>query len=296
MLREDALHNPDRAPDRLARFLLLRGRFREALAIRDPRSASRRPTTPILHQFETVGAPGPRPRGIWPASSASSTRRRRGPRTIARREVRVRSRLPGRGGARPDARSRSWRTCPGTRALVDALMTWRRDGAAAALPTLRRSPGRPGDAESGPPEAASWYRCRVRRRGGRDEAAVGDLRRFQRFYYPLGQLEDRGPIPVACSSRRAVLDGWASRSRPGRHWHGSKTSCHRRTRITRSAPRRGGPASESRRRAEVRSNGIQCRTSEPEGGTRRCQQAPQEARTSNPSAIAWCSGHPGSAT
>jgi hypothetical protein len=77
---------------------------------------------------------------------------------------------------------------PGTRKLVDALVAWRAAGPGAALGALREvARGEPYTAELGPPDAVSWYAAECAFEASRDEAALADLRRFQRFYYPLGQ-------------------------------------------------------------------------------------------------------------
>lgn len=77
---------------------------------------------------------------------------------------------------------------PGTRRMLDALVTWRRRGAAAALPELRRAAGGEGlhVTEILPPEAPAWLAAECALEVTPDQRALADLRRFQRFYRPLG--------------------------------------------------------------------------------------------------------------
>jgi serine/threonine protein kinase len=77
---------------------------------------------------------------------------------------------------------------PGTRRVLDALVTWRRQGAATALPELRWAAGGEGldVAEILPPEAPAWLAAECAIEVAPDERALVDLRRFQRFYLPFG--------------------------------------------------------------------------------------------------------------
>ena len=67
-------------------------------------------------------------------------------------------------------------------------MTWRRRGAAAALPELRWAAGGEGleVTEVFPPEAPAWLAAECAAEAGATEEALADLRRFQRAYRPLG--------------------------------------------------------------------------------------------------------------
>jgi hypothetical protein len=70
---------------------------------------------------------------------------------------------------------------------IDALVAWRREGAAAALPALRRlARAEPRAPASLPPEAPAWMAAECAAEAGDGEAALADLRRFQRFHFPLG--------------------------------------------------------------------------------------------------------------
>ena len=77
----------------------------------------------------------------------------------------------------------------GTRNLILAIATWRREGPVAALPALRElARGEPvWSAEAGPPDAPSWYAAECAFEASPDATALDAIRRFQRFYYPLGQ-------------------------------------------------------------------------------------------------------------
>jgi eukaryotic-like serine/threonine-protein kinase len=77
---------------------------------------------------------------------------------------------------------------PGTRRLLDALVTWRREGAARALPELRALAGGEGllVAEVLPPEAPAWLAAECAAEAERGEQVLSDVRRFQRAYRPLG--------------------------------------------------------------------------------------------------------------
>jgi serine/threonine protein kinase len=76
---------------------------------------------------------------------------------------------------------------PGTRRMLDALVTWRREGAARALPELRWAAS--GDGlevrEVFPPEAPAWLVAECALEVAPDERALADLHRFQRVYRPL---------------------------------------------------------------------------------------------------------------
>jgi tetratricopeptide (TPR) repeat protein len=186
MLREDALRDPGGAPDRLARFLFLRGRTREAMAVSDTRSTSPDPRLRFFansRQVHQVLDPRRDLEGVRRIADETAT-------WSGTHAARFAFDLAYLGDtARALSLAPLLEDEPGSSALVEALVAWRKDGAAVALPALRRlAHGDPVSAESGPPEAASWFaaECAVEAVG--DESAVGDLHRFQRFYYPLGQL------------------------------------------------------------------------------------------------------------
>jgi serine/threonine protein kinase len=183
MLRADVARGAERAPMRLESFLLLRGRFAEARAL-------------------TALQPTPTdPRERFIAGS------RRAHRLVANRDVE--------GVERVIAETRAWSREaaaslapllayvggldaaesllrdvvlePGTPELTRALVAWRRSGPASALPVLRRfARADPTSVPSIAPEARAWLaaECAMEAEGG--EAALADLRLFQRFYYPLG--------------------------------------------------------------------------------------------------------------
>ena len=186
MLREDALRDPGGAPDRLGRFLFLRGRTREALAVGDPRSTAANPRLRFLanaRQVHQVLDPRRDLEGVRRIADETAT-------WSDPHAARFAFDLAYLGDtARALSLAPLLEDEPGSSALLEALVAWRKDGAAVALPALRRlARGDPVSAESGPPEAASWFaaECAVEAVG--DESAIGDLHRFQRFYHPLGQL------------------------------------------------------------------------------------------------------------
>jgi tetratricopeptide (TPR) repeat protein len=186
MLREDALRDPGGAPDRLARFLFLRGRTREAMAVSDTRSTSPDPRLRFFansRQVHQVLDPRRDLEGVRRIADETAT-------WSGTHAARFAFDLAYLGDtARALSLAPLLEDEPGSSALVEALVAWRKDGAAVALPALRRlAHGDPVSAESGPPEAASWFaaECAVEAVGGR--SAVDDLHRFQRFYFPLGQF------------------------------------------------------------------------------------------------------------
>jgi hypothetical protein len=77
---------------------------------------------------------------------------------------------------------------PGALEMLDALVRWRRDGPAAALPDLRRLARSEPRAPTGilPPEGPAWLAAECAVEAGEGEAALADLRWFQRFLYPVG--------------------------------------------------------------------------------------------------------------
>jgi tetratricopeptide (TPR) repeat protein len=72
--------------------------------------------------------------------------------------------------------------------LLDALVAWRRNGASAGLPGLRRLlRGEPRVVTASlPPEMIPWLVAEAALEAEGPEAALMALRRFQRFYMPLG--------------------------------------------------------------------------------------------------------------
>jgi hypothetical protein len=186
MLREDAAREPGRAPSRLARFLLLRGRIREARAIIDRSPVPTDPRARYLVQSAQVH------QFLEPQMDAAGIRRITDDTSTWSQDIAAyhAHALAYVGEAeRALALARLLVDEPGSTALVGALVAWRKDGAAAALPTLRRlARGDPASPESNPPEAPSWYAAECAVEASPDEAALADLRRFQRFHRPLGQL------------------------------------------------------------------------------------------------------------
>ena len=77
---------------------------------------------------------------------------------------------------------------PAAHALLEALLAWRRDGAAAGVQRLRAlQRGEPRVLTEGfPPELISWLVAEAALEAEGPAAAVEELRRFQRFFYPLG--------------------------------------------------------------------------------------------------------------
>lgn len=185
MLREDAAREPDREGDRLVRFLLLRGRTREAKVILDRRPV---PSDPRLRyyfgarQVNQFLAPRRDLSGVLEIADETAAWSPESAAALAPVLAYVG------GGDRAIALAEKYFVDPGTRKLVAALVTWRHEGPGAALPSLRElARGDPVSVESGPPEAPAWYAAECAFEASPDEAALLDLRRFQRFYYPLGQ-------------------------------------------------------------------------------------------------------------
>ena len=185
MLQEDAQRDPARAASRLVRYLLLRGRVRDAKAFlaRLPPPPDRRlrfySDARHLNQFLA-------PRRDLPGMQEIMDR------TVAWSPASALSLAPALAYAGDAARARDLGekhfAGGGTRRLIEALDTWRRQGAAAAFPSLRDvARGDPLSAEEGPPEAPSWYAAECAFEASPDETALEALHRFQRFYYPLGQ-------------------------------------------------------------------------------------------------------------
>jgi len=186
MLREDANRDPDRAPERLARYLLLRGRVREAAAIleRDPP-----PTDPRLRHIAHIRRanqlllPRGDAAGIVRLASESGAWSSEFAASFAPILAYV-------GEAeRAQSLARFLEDDPGTTALVSALAAWRGSGPSSALASLRRlARADPVSPQAGPPEAPSWWAAECAVAASPDESALADLRRFQRFYRPLGQI------------------------------------------------------------------------------------------------------------
>ena len=247
MLREDALREPARVANRLVRYLLLRGRVREATALLSrlppPPDARLRYYADARHLNQFLA-----PRRDLAGMQAIMDR------TVAWSPENALSLAPALAYAGDAARARDLSekhfAGPGTRRLVEALGAWHQDGAAAALPALREmARGDPFSAEEGPPEAPSWYAAECAFEASPDETALEALHRFQRFYFPLGQWRTWSyPRSLLLESR--VLERLGRRRRPGRRWRDWRTCCPRRIRTIRSSPRRARSAA-SLDRAQV---------------------------------------------
>jgi hypothetical protein len=185
MLQEDALRQPGRADSRLVRYLLLRGRVREATSVLarlppppDARlrfyADARRLNQFLVPQRDLAGIDAILDRTVaWSPENAVSL----APAVAYAGRIDRAFELVARDNADPGARK-----------LVLAIASWRREGPADALPTLRKvASGDPLPAEDGPPEAPSWYAAECAFEASPDETALEALHRFQRFYYPLGQ-------------------------------------------------------------------------------------------------------------
>ena len=185
MLREDAARSPDGGSERLVRYLLLRGRIREAKAIRDRRPPPGDPHRRYLEGSQLVNE------FLVPRRDLAAVR------TIVDEVVATTPENAGSfapalaylaGGDAALALAGHPTVDPGTRKLVAALVTWRTSGPRAALEALRGlARGEPFTAELGPPDSISWYAAECAVEVASDEAALDALHRFQRFYYPLGQ-------------------------------------------------------------------------------------------------------------
>jgi len=186
LLREDATREPDRAPERLVRFLLLRGRVREAQAILGRRPVPADPRLRFIGQARQVN------QFLAPQKDAGGIRRI-ADETAAWSEETAATFAPMLAYAGDVERAQSLASLlgeePGSQALVTALVTWRREGPGAALPALRRlARADPASPPATPPEAASWFAAECAVEASPDESSVADLRRFQRFHRPLGQV------------------------------------------------------------------------------------------------------------
>lgn len=185
MLQEDALRHPERVDSRLVRYLLLRGRVREATSVLarlppppDQRlrffSDARRVNQFLVPRRDLAGIEAILDRTVtWSPENAVSL----APAVAYAGGIDRAFELVARENADPGARK-----------LVLAIASWRRVGPAAALPALLEvASGDPLPAEDGPPEAPSWYAAECAFEASPDEVALEALHRFQRFYYPLGQ-------------------------------------------------------------------------------------------------------------
>jgi tetratricopeptide (TPR) repeat protein len=77
---------------------------------------------------------------------------------------------------------------PTAREMFEAIVAWRRGAPAAALPPLRRlARGEPEVFVTGslPPDALAWLAAECAFDAGEGEAALADVRWYQRFYFPL---------------------------------------------------------------------------------------------------------------
>jgi hypothetical protein len=185
MLREDVAREPDRRPDRLVRFLLLRGRVREARALvkSSPPPRDARPSTDVaLRETNQFLAPAGDVDGIRKLAREARERTPEGARSFAIALAYV--------GAGDDAASllEAWNGDAGSVALVEALIRWRKEGARAALPTLRRAArDDPTHAWIVGPDAPTWFAAEAAVEASPDASALDDLRRARRCFYPLGQ-------------------------------------------------------------------------------------------------------------
>jgi hypothetical protein len=185
MLREDAVQNPRRADSRLVRYLLLRGRVREATSflarLPPPPDArlryfadSRRLNQFLVPRRDVAGIRAVVDRTLaWSPEAAAQLAPAAAYAGVIDRAIEL---IATEG------------VDPGTRKLALAIVAWRRQGPSEALPTLRMvASGDPFPAEGGPPDAPSWYAAECAFEASPDAAALEAIRRFQRFYYPLGQ-------------------------------------------------------------------------------------------------------------
>ena len=184
LLRADAKTGGDRAVTRLERLLRMRGRIREAEELLD------RSPPPVDARLRFVA-------GTRRAIRAAETHDR----DVVRRVVEeTRAWSPpvaaslalllayvGDVDAAEDL-GREMHEGPGSAEMLSALVDWRRSGAPAALPRLRELARASPAAVRGsiPPEATSWIAAEAAAEVSHDAAALGDVRRFQRFHYPLG--------------------------------------------------------------------------------------------------------------
>jgi tetratricopeptide (TPR) repeat protein len=174
------------AHSRLASFLLLQGRRREALAVMEANRAA---------------AQGPRERFYAAARDSYRRADERDAGALRRLAASAPADQPDlAGGVAPllayagdvEAALELAPSCPGqpeATLLVEGLVAWRRQGAVAALPSLRAlaegDPGGLGQALA-PPEAIFWLHAECAAEAAPDEEALRALRRFQRAWRPLG--------------------------------------------------------------------------------------------------------------
>jgi eukaryotic-like serine/threonine-protein kinase len=186
MLRVDATRDPDRISSRLVRYLLLRGRVREARSILARREVPTDPRLRAIAQAHEVGQ-------FLVAQKDAAGIRRIADETAAWSEESAASLAPALAYVgeveRAQALAQALVEEPGSQALVAALVAWRQQGAAAALPALRRvSRADPVSPTVGPPEAPSWFAAECAVEASPDDTALEDLHRFQRYPRPMGQV------------------------------------------------------------------------------------------------------------
>jgi tetratricopeptide (TPR) repeat protein len=186
MLREDAIREPDRSQERLARYLLMRGRIREARAILERQPL---PNDPRLRHIAQIR----RAHQILAPRGDSAAIVRLADETAAWSTELAASFAPILAyvgeAERAQSLARLLEDDPGSTALVSALAAWRRSGPSSALASLRRlARADPVSPQTAPPEAPSWWAAECAVAASPDESALADLHRFQRFYRPLGQI------------------------------------------------------------------------------------------------------------
>jgi Flp pilus assembly protein TadD len=186
LLREDADRGVDTARRRLGLLLLLRGRAREAETWLEP---------PV--------AGGDEPRLRFVAGARRASRRHAAERdaaAIARLVDETRAWSPEMAGTLAPLLAYSGDVdgaerllpdldpCPAAQDLVRALGRWRHGDPSGALSALRGfARAEPTAVACGlPHEAPAWMAAECAAEADSPERALGDVRRFQRFYSPLG--------------------------------------------------------------------------------------------------------------
>lgn len=182
LLVEDVARGTERAPHRLESLLLLRGRFAEARALvaRQPAPADGRlrfiAGSQRMHRLAAT-------RDVVAMERIVDETRAWSPQLAA-------GFAPVLAYAGDAARAQALLpavTEPGAREMTRALIAWRAVGAASALPQLRRlARADPAAVSSLPPEGPAWLAAECAAQADRAEAAIDDVHRFQRFYFPLG--------------------------------------------------------------------------------------------------------------
>jgi tetratricopeptide (TPR) repeat protein len=188
VLREDAARGSARAGGRVGLLLRQRGRVRESAAWLAPEAPSAPATEPRLAFVVTAR------RVFFEHAAARDAAAIRGAieetRAWSAENAATFAPVLAYAGAVDEAEALApdlVAACPRGGELLSAIVTWRRGDPAAALPILRRFARAEPAVDCGLPlDAAAWLAAECALEADPGPAALEDLRRYRRTFYPLG--------------------------------------------------------------------------------------------------------------